>query len=343
MKLTDSLTPRKVVFFGGLILGAIIIYPNISCLIHDLLNCAEPSTCVPLLIGYFVYRFLFFWFVSWGLLTVNIYYLSNNSLPDRLQKTFFLSVLAYAFYGGIAYAINRFMDCFSGMLVLQFVIAWIISTLAGHIYILSLRQLKIEQENEQLKMETLQSRYEALSNQINPHFFFNSLNSLTALVRCNQKERTLEYINKLSGVFRYILQSEKKGLVTLNDELQFLDAYRYLIEVRYANKISFQITIDEKERHLKIPVLSLLPLIENVIKHNVIDSEHFMVVSVSLNEGFELVVSNPIREKTYVITKTGVGLTNLASRFALLQNKQIRIEKENGVFCVYLPLIEETV
>lgn len=343
MKLTDSLTPRKVAFFGGFILGIIIIYPNISYLIHDLFHCTKPSNCIFLLFGYFIYRFLFFWFVSWGLLTINIHYLSNNSLPHRLQKTFFLTVIAYALYGGIAYTIDRVMDCFSGMLVLQFVVAWIISTLAGHIYILSLHQLKIEQEIEQLKMETLQSRYEALSNQINPHFFFNSLNSLTALVRDNQKDSTLEYINKLSGVFRYILQSEKKGIVTLDEELKFLEAYRYLIEVRYANKISFQIKIEEKDYYLKIPALSLLPVIENVIKHNIIDSEHFMIVSVYMNEKNELVVSNPIHEKIYEITKTGVGLTNLASRFSLLQNKQIRIEKKNGLFCVYLPLIKEII
>jgi LytS/YehU family sensor histidine kinase len=198
-----------------------------------------------------------------------------------------------------------------------------------------------ELEIEQLKTENLQSRYNALSSQVNPHFFFNSLNSITALIREEKKMQTLEYIHKLSGVFRYILQSDKKGLVCLKEELEFLEAFRYMFEVRYANKLNFYINIPkEKQELLMIPVLSLLPLVENVMKHNVIDSENTMLISIVLNDKNELIIANPIHEKLDILNCNGIGLTNLAERFTMLTAKKIIIEKNEKNFKVTLPLVE---
>jgi LytS/YehU family sensor histidine kinase len=196
-----------------------------------------------------------------------------------------------------------------------------------------------ELEISQLKTENLQSRYNALSSQVNPHFFFNSLNSITALVREEKKAQTLEYIHKLSGVFRYILQSDKKGLVCLKEELDFLEALRYMFEVRYANKLSFLIHVPEEKREiLMIPVLSLLPLVENVMKHNMIDSDNTMEITIILNEKDELIISNPIHEKLDIYNCNGIGLSNLSERFTMLTTRKITIEKNDCVFKVILPL-----
>ena len=195
-----------------------------------------------------------------------------------------------------------------------------------------------EREIERLKTENLQSRCEALANQINPHFFFNSLNGLSALVRSNRKQQTLKYINELSGVFRYILQSDKKGLVSLSEELKFLDSFRYLQEIRYADKLSFDINVPDEAKSYLIPVLSFLPLIENIVKHNTIDSEHPMTVSVYMSETGELAVVNPVHVKIDPSYPNGIGLRNLSDRFGLLLNKDIRIENHDGVFTVYLPV-----
>jgi LytS/YehU family sensor histidine kinase len=240
----------------------------------------------------------------------------------------------------ISLGISKHVDCFTGLLLFQFVVACLICTFGGHVFAMYSEQQKHELEIEALKIENLQSRCEALTNQINPHFFFNSLNGLSALVRNNQKSQTLKYINELSGVFRYILQSEKKRLVPLNEELKFLDSFRYLQEIRYADKIRFEIHVPEEMTNRQIPVLSLLPLIENVVKHNMIDSENLMTVSVFTNDHDELVVSNPIHEKLNEGNqKNGIGLSNLSDRFQLLMNKKIRIEENNeGYFNVYLPL-----
>jgi LytS/YehU family sensor histidine kinase len=196
-----------------------------------------------------------------------------------------------------------------------------------------------ELEIEQLKTENLQSRYDALASQINPHFFFNSLNSITALVREEKKMQTLEYIHKLSEVFRYILQSDGKGLVCLKEELEFLEAIRYMFEVRYANKLCFRINVPvEKQEILLIPVLSMLPLVENVMKHNIIDSDHPMVVSIALNDDNELIIRNPIHEKLDVSNCNGIGLSNLSERFTMLTAKKITISKLHNEFKVTLPL-----
>lgn len=192
-----------------------------------------------------------------------------------------------------------------------------------------------------LKIENLQSCNDALSNQINPHFFFNSLNGLTSVIRKKNEENALEYVNKLSDVFRYILQSDKKGLVTLGEELEFVKAFLYMIEVRFANKLEFKINVRDEMRDLKLPVLSLLPLIENVVVHNTIDSAHHMEVNICLSPQGELSVSNPVFPKLSPPDTNGIGLKNLEHRFLLLMNTHIRIVNEESGFIVYLPLNKE--
>jgi len=214
----------------------------------------------------------------------------------------------------------------------------VVCTFVGHIFLMYTIQRRKEKEIEQLKIENLQSRCEALANQINPHFFFNSLNSLAALIRKKNDEKTLAYINTLSDVFRYILQSEKKGLVSLEEELEFVQAFRYMLEVRYASKLVFNIDIAKEQMDLKIPVLSLLPLIDNIIVHNTIDSEHKMVITILLNDKKELVVTNPIFPKLDIPDTNGTGIKNLENRFILLINKQIRVENDGKTFSVFLPL-----
>jgi LytS/YehU family sensor histidine kinase len=229
-------------------------------------------------------------------------------------------------------------DCFTGILLFQFFVTCIICGFLGHASYLYSEQRSKEIEIEQLKIENLQSRYTALSNQINPHFLFNSLNGLTSLIRKKNEENALEYVNKMSDVFRYILQSDKKGLVRLGEELDFLKAFFYMMEIRFANKLVFNINITEENRDLKLPVLSLLPLIDNVVVHNTIDSEHKMDVMICLNQQMELSVSNPIFPKMSAPDTNGIGLKNLENRFLLLMNKQIRVKNDGTRFTVYLPL-----
>ena len=125
----------------------------------------------------------------------------------------------------------------------------------------------------------------------------------------------------------------------MREELEFIQSFRYVMEVRFANKLVFLIQVDEAmQDELTLPVLSLLPLVENVTVHNRIDSEHKMEITIRLNEQKELVVSNPIYPKLSPPDTNGTGLKNLENRFALLMNRQIRIECDENTFRVYLPL-----
>ena len=145
------------------------------------------------------------------------------------------------------------------------------------------------------------------------------------------------YVHELSDIFRYILQSDKRGLVTLREELEFIQSFRYVMEVRFANKLVFSIQVDEAmQDELTLPVLSLLPLVENVTVHNRIDSEHKMEITIRLNEQKELVVSNPIYPKLSPPDTNGTGLRNLESRFTLLMNRQIRIECDENMNVSFL-------
>ncbi|KAA6348259.1 Sensor histidine kinase YehU [termite gut metagenome] len=320
------------------IAGAFIIYPRIIDLPWELPHFVNRGERIEHIL-FFIYRYLFFCLLTWILLLVNIRKQNTLLFSSRLLKTFFITVMAYALYVLISLAISKHVDCFTGLLLFQFVVAFLLCSFTGHVFALYSEKRKQELEIEKLKTENLQSRCEALTNQINPHFFFNSLNGLAALVRTDKKTQTLRYIHELSGVFRYILQSNKKGIVHLSDELRFLDSFRYLQEMRYADNFTFDIRVPEEKRNMLIPVLSLLPLIENIVKHNMIDSENAMEVSITMNAHDELVITNPIHKKIEQPDPNGIGLKNLSDRFEFLLNKKIRSENKENLFIVYLPLI----
>ena len=194
-------------------------------------------------------------------------------------------------------------------------------------------------ENEQLKNENLKARYTMLVGQINPHFLFNSLNSLAMLVREQKTESALTYIDQLSYTFRYILQNERNTMISLASELEFLNAYKYLLEIRYADKLFFDISVAEECRTMLLPALSIQPLIENAVKHNTISRTSPLHISITAENG-TLIVANPIRPKIDPEPGTGIGLSNLSSRWHLLTGQNIEITNDGTTFTVRLPLTD---
>ena len=192
---------------------------------------------------------------------------------------------------------------------------------------------------EKLKREKLQTSYNALVGQINPHFFFNSLNGLNSLVRNDEKEKTLKYTEELSNIFRYILQSNHKGLVTLGEEFQFIKAYVYLLSVRYEEKLFFSIQINSTYLLWYLPILSVLPIIENAVKHNTISKQYPLHINIHTNDKEQLIISNRIQPKIEAYPSNGFGLKNLQERYLLLTNREIIVSKEKDFFTVILPLI----
>ena len=231
--------------------------------------------------------------------------------------------------------IDHMLD-FVVMLKCLFMLAVVL--LYSQIYVLIYQRQQILLENEQLQNENLTTRYNMLVSQINPHFFFNSLNSLSMLVRERDSERALEYIDQLSYTFRYITQNGNNSeLVSLRDEMSFAKAYCYMFHIRYADKIFFDISVSEEYFEYKLPALSLQPLIGNAVKHNAITSKNPLRVSIRTENG-NLVVSNPKRPLLEPQVGTGTGLQNLCSRYELMLGKKIEIECSGNEFIVRLPL-----
>jgi LytS/YehU family sensor histidine kinase len=215
----------------------------------------------------------------------------------------------------------------------------VVTALYSYIYTLMHERQKIVVENERLKTENLSTRYNMLVGQINPHFFFNSLNSLAMLVREKDEERALEYIDQLSYTFRYIIQNGQSELTTLRDEIEFARAYIYLFKIRYADKLFFDIEIDPKYESWQLPALSLQPLIGNAVKHNSITTKKPLRVSIRAVDGV-LEIENPKQPKLDVEPSTGIGLDNLRSRWEIVVHQHIEIVEDENRFLVRLPLTQ---
>lgn len=235
---------------------------------------------------------------------------------------------------GVNFMSGRMFDY---MLLLKCSFAVVVTMLYAHIYMLISQRQVIVLENEQLKNENLTTRYNMLMGQINPHFFFNSLNSLAMLVREKQDEKALTYIDRLSYTFRYIIQNGQSTLMTLDEELKFIEAYSYLFEIRYADKLFFDIDVDAKYRAWTLPAFSLQPLIGNAVKHNAITKNKPLHISIRTAGGW-LEVSNPKVPKLEPEPSTGIGLENLRSRWHLITGRDIEIIDDGATFTVRLPL-----
>jgi len=337
-EMNSKYSPFRILMVS-LISALFIIYPNITIFSLEREHLGVAKHTAHLL--YFVFRYLYFSGMIWLLIGFNVRKIKQSVLGKRFVYSFLIAAAGYLVYIGFSLLLSPKPEWLSGMLAFQFLVMFVLSALTGHVTFLNAEQRRKEKEIEHLRIENLQSRYNALSNQINPHFFFNSLNGLTSVIRKKDEENALEYVNKLSDVFRYILQSDKKGLVTLDEELEFVKAFSYMMEIRFANKLVFTIDVKDEMRELRLPVLSLLPLIENVALHNTVDSDHPMIVTISMNPALELAVSNPVFPKLSPPDTNGTGLRNLDHRFSMLMKSHIRIVDDGTRFTVYLPLKKE--
>ena len=228
---------------------------------------------------------------------------------------------------------------FDYMLLLKCSFAVAVSMLYGWVYVLNSKQQAVVMENERLKNENLTTRYNMLVGQINPHFFFNSLNSLAMLVREKHDEKALTYIDQLSFSFRYIIRNGQNMLTTLAEELRFAEAYGYLFKIRYADKLFFDVDVAPKYLDYRLPVLTLQELLSNAVKHNAITKRRPLRVSIRVENG-QLVVSNPLLPKLDAEPCTGIGLHNLDSRWQLITGHGIRIDRSGEIFSVCMSLLK---
>ncbi|QJW90538.1 histidine kinase [Spirosoma taeanense] len=200
---------------------------------------------------------------------------------------------------------------------------------------------KANQEAEQLKKANLMSQLDSLKNQVKPHFLFNSLNTLTALVEKDQTQ-AVKFIAELSKVYRYLLQSNEKELIALTGELQFTQAYFFLLQTRFGQGIKLATTIGEEYENHLIPPLTLQILLENAVKHNQVSISKPLSVRIEVEDGQWLTVSNNRQQKRVSVPTTGTGLANIAAKYKLLNQPNVIVLEEPTYFTVKVPLIPST-
>ena len=332
----------------SLILGILLSYREFDLYLFSTWRYPESSSSI-LLLAMFI--FVFFSSQSFTLIWINILWKKELKAQKKFLISFLITI-GFCILGSIivilfnesSHLINRLLDgrhqdFFETIisLIIRSISILIIVFTSAWVYNLSSKKLEAEKKYETLKFENLQSQLQALNNQINPHFFFNALNSLHSLILEDKKDKSLLYLANISNIFRYILQSEKKGLVKLKDELDFLDIYQFTLFVKYEKKLDLKVQIEERYKDYKIPVLSLLPVIENVSKHNEISNKYPMLITIKVEDEM-LVIQNNKRDKIDIVQSEGVGLNNLNKRFKLLMDKKIQIDNAESFFTIYLPL-----
>lgn len=192
-------------------------------------------------------------------------------------------------------------------------------------------------ENEQLRTENLLNQYETLKNQLNPHMLFNSLNTLYSLIR-ESPQKAQTFLQELSRFMRYSLHDNLAHTVTLNEEMEFVRSYIYLLQMRYEDNLHFDINITNEALIRRIPPMAVQMLVENAVKHNEISSRNPLTVYIKADAD-QLCISNHLQPKLSDTTGTCIGLANLSKRYRLLVNKEITIEETENEFKVTLPLI----
>jgi len=197
----------------------------------------------------------------------------------------------------------------------------------------------VNMELERIKSDNLAAQFELLKQQINPHFLFNSLNTLKAMVE-TADEGSVDFILKLANFYRFTLESRKLDLIHVQEEMEIVNAYLFLQKARFESGFTFTTNLTNHTLKTLIPPFTLQLLIENCIKHNVVSLSRPLHISIH-DDGEHIIVENAIQIKKSEVTSTGVGLKNIGLRYEHLLEKSIEIINNKKTFTVKLPFIYE--
>ena len=218
----------------------------------------------------------------------------------------------------------------------SFLIVLLVSTIYESIYFYQ-NWKRTLLEAEQLRREQVESQLEGLRSQVNPHFLFNSLNTLTYLIPEDQ-QKAVKFVQKLSKVYRYILETRDEKVIPLEEELRFLKSYTFLLQERFADNLQVNIRVPESAKQLKVVPLSMQMLFENAIKHNIISSARPLKIEVTVEQD-RLHVRNNLQRKQQVMSSTGLGLENIKNRYRYFTDAPVQVEESKERFEVSMPLL----
>jgi sensor histidine kinase YesM len=195
-------------------------------------------------------------------------------------------------------------------------------------------------DEEQAKQAIIQAELDTLRNQAQPHFFFNTLNTLRDIIDQSPKEDAKQFVDKLSDIYRFLLESGNSNLISLKAELKFAKAYIHVQSERFGENLKLNWNIPQSAEDKMIAPMSLQLLLENAIKHNVVSRAKPLVINVDIDADF-IVVTNKIQKKSTQLPSTKMGLKNIEKRYALISDRSVKIVNDGDQFSVSLPLLNE--
>lgn len=196
-------------------------------------------------------------------------------------------------------------------------------------------------DEEQAKQAIIQAELDTLRNQAQPHFFFNTLNTLRDIIDQSPKEDAKQFVDKLSDIYRFLLESGNSNLISLKAELKFAKAYIHVQSERFGENLKLNWNIPQTAEDKMIAPMSLQLLLENAIKHNVVSRAKPLVINVDIDDDF-IVVTNKIQKKSTQLPSTKMGLKNIEKRYALISDRSVKIVNDGNQFSVSLPLLNES-
>ncbi|MFY0650761.1 MAG: histidine kinase [Cyclobacteriaceae bacterium] len=250
-----------------------------------------------------------------------------------------ISIYPFCF---VTYEIFGGKDSFQSHVVQNFVIAIVLDLILVAIYE-GVYFFKLWKDSltktEKLEKEYMSSRFEALKNQINPHFLFNSLNTLSSLVH-EDADKSEQFIDEFAKIYRYVLENQENMAVSLKSELEFTHSYLYLQKIRFGESLDSEIKIEASKLDYMIPTLSLQLLIENAIKHNKVTKSDPLKIVIR-NEDHYLIVENNLQRRETNENSTGIGLSNLTERYKLMTDQLPEFIVTDNSYIAKIPLIKE--
>jgi len=233
---------------------------------------------------------------------------------------------------------DNIMNYIVGPGLKSFLVSAGVGLLMGSLFFFYMQWLDSLKREQKLKEEKLIFQYETLKNQVNPHFLFNSLNTLSSLVYKDPKQSD-QFIKKLSIIYRYILENNDREAVDLQSEINFVKDFFYLQKIRDNGKIALEIEIEDIENYQILPI-SLQLLVENAIKHNSSTRDKKLTINIR-REDENIVVSNDLQPKMNIEHSSKIGLKNLSERITLMTNKKVEIIQSENQYIVKVPLIRK--
>jgi hypothetical protein len=203
------------------------------------------------------------------------------------------------------------------------------------------RQLEADLTLQQLSQRHTEAQIRALQSQVNPHFLFNSLNSLSSLIDENPQQ-AIEYVDELSSVYRYLLRASDQKLATVSEELNFIHSYFHLLKTRHGNSLYLDVSVSNASLGKLMPPLTLQLLVENAVKHNRALPDGPLVIRIRTTEESHLIVENNMQRRNVRVDSNRVGLSNITDKYRLIGRTVPLIEENEGWFRVTLPLLSTT-